>query len=190
MVANADADAAKAEQVDAILDQLAGVGRPSHEVEAELDAAAAARGNTDAAPADLAAADNDEEDVEPSEAEKILGEISVAERRALAALHRTGTAARWLIDEVSREVAELAANPPRRARRVTNLPTMKPGGLRAEVVAWLRANPDTEITPAGLSKQLGGRSSGAIANALEKLVEAGEAVRTSDKPKRYQAAAA
>ena len=37
-----------------------------------------------------------------------------------------------------------------------------------------------------LSHMLGGRSSGAIHNVLEKMIKTGVAVRTSDKPKRYR----
>jgi hypothetical protein len=38
--------------------------------------------------------------------------------------------------------------------------------------------------PTGIGRALG-RSSGAVANALERLVTAGWAVRTNDRPRRY-----
>ena len=37
-----------------------------------------------------------------------------------------------------------------------------------------------------LSHMLGGRSSGAIHNVLEKMIKVGAAVRICDKPKRYR----
>ena len=53
------------------------------------------------------------------------------------------------------------------------------------VLVQLRAGGE----PASPSKLAGvlGHSSGAIGNALERLVEAGLAERTSDRPRRYQA---
>ena len=57
------------------------------------------------------------------------------------------------------------------------------------VAATLAAHPDIEYTPTQLSHLLNGRSSGAITNAIEKMVKAGSAVRTCDKPKRYRHAA-
>jgi len=60
------------------------------------------------------------------------------------------------------------------------------GELAAMVAAKLAAHPDIEYTPAMLSHMLGGRSSGAIHNVLVKMVQAGAAVRTSDRPKRYR----
>jgi hypothetical protein len=63
----------------------------------------------------------------------------------------------------------------------------RPGGLRDLVLETLNTSPSTEYTGAEMGKVLG-RSSGACANALEKLAEMGEAVQTSDKPRRFRKA--
>lgn len=62
---------------------------------------------------------------------------------------------------------------------------LAPGALRGQVEDWLRDHPDQNFGPTEIGRKLL-RSSGAVANALEKLVANGVAVRTSDKPKRYQ----
>lgn len=64
---------------------------------------------------------------------------------------------------------------------------LAPGALRGIVEDYLRDN-SGEFSPNAIGKALN-RSSGAVHNALEKLVESGYAVRTSDKPKRYSHAA-
>ncbi|GAA1291745.1 hypothetical protein [Saccharothrix xinjiangensis] len=58
------------------------------------------------------------------------------------------------------------------------------GALRGMVEDHLRQHPGEEFSPNAIGKALS-RSSGAVHNALEKLVESGYAVRTSDKPKKY-----
>lgn len=63
---------------------------------------------------------------------------------------------------------------------------LAPGALRGMVEDYLRDNPG-EFSPNAIGKALD-RSSGAVHNALEKLVESGYAVRTSDKPKKYSLA--
>lgn len=62
---------------------------------------------------------------------------------------------------------------------------LAPGALEGQVEDWLRDHPCMDFGPGEISKKLL-RSSGAIANALEKFVRNGVAVRTSDKPKRYR----
>ncbi|MCX4750584.1 hypothetical protein OG455_34620 [Kitasatospora sp. NBC_01287] len=66
-------------------------------------------------------------------------------------------------------------------------PRLLPGGLHRLVLDHLRANRDQAWTPTAIAKILG-RSSGAIGNALTTMVSRGEALMTSDKPRRYQAA--
>jgi hypothetical protein len=61
------------------------------------------------------------------------------------------------------------------------------GGLEAIVLDHLKTNPKSDFTPAGLGRTLG-RSSGAVANALDKFTEEGTAIQTSEKPKRYKLA--
>ncbi|EWC64502.1 hypothetical protein UO65_0109 [Actinokineospora spheciospongiae] len=66
---------------------------------------------------------------------------------------------------------------------------LAPGALRGMVEDHLREHPGEEFSPSTIGKALN-RSSGAVHNALEKLVDNGCAVRTSDKPKKYSLAAA
>ncbi|WP_156755865.1 MarR family transcriptional regulator [Actinokineospora pegani] len=60
---------------------------------------------------------------------------------------------------------------------------LAPGALRGLVEDFLRDNTG-EFSPNTIGKALN-RSSGAVHNALEKLVASGYATRTSDKPKKY-----
>ncbi len=64
---------------------------------------------------------------------------------------------------------------------------LSPGALRGMVEDYLRDN-SGQFSPNAIGKALN-RSSGAVHNALEKLVESGYAVRASDKPKKYSLAA-
>lgn len=67
----------------------------------------------------------------------------------------------------------------------TGLARLGKGGLEELVAGHLRANPKVEFTPSELGNKLN-RSSGAIGNALERMVKAGTATRTSDRPRRYR----
>ena len=67
---------------------------------------------------------------------------------------------------------------------------LAPGGLAQLVADMLTEHPFTEYTPTMLSHLLGGRSAGAISNALERQVKIGSAIRVSDKPRRYRHATA
>lgn len=62
-----------------------------------------------------------------------------------------------------------------------------PSPLRPLVAQHLNAFPDLEFTPGEIAKVLG-RSSGAVANALDTLVGQGEAVLTCERPRRFRAA--
>lgn len=66
---------------------------------------------------------------------------------------------------------------------------LAPGALRGMVEDYLREHAGQQFSPNAIGKALG-RSSGAVHNAVEKLVQSGYAVRTSDKPKKYSLAAA
>ena len=68
-------------------------------------------------------------------------------------------------------------------------PAARPGQLRDLVAAHLAAHPGAEFTPHAIGRVLG-RSSGAVANALDRLTALGQAQLTSDKPRRYQHQAA
>ncbi|MFD2420375.1 MarR family transcriptional regulator [Amycolatopsis pigmentata] len=60
-----------------------------------------------------------------------------------------------------------------------------PGALRGMVEDYLRDHPGEEFGPVTIARSLGGKSSGAVSNALDKLVAAGTAVKTQDAPRRY-----
>ncbi|MFE3317532.1 hypothetical protein [Nocardia sp. NPDC059195] len=62
---------------------------------------------------------------------------------------------------------------------------LAPGALRGLVEDHLRDHPSEEFSPHQIGKALGGRSSGAVHNALVKLVDAGVAKITSDRPKKF-----
>jgi hypothetical protein len=64
------------------------------------------------------------------------------------------------------------------------------GALRGMVEDYLRGHPGKEFGPTAIAKELGGKSSGAVSNALDKLVEAKIAVKTQDKPRRFALAPA
>ena len=83
-----------------------------------------------------------------------------------------------------RPVAEVIA-----ATNKTGLPKLAKGKLEELVTGHLKAHPKAEVTPSELGNKLN-RSSGAVGNALERLVKAGKAARTSDRPRRYRHKAA
>jgi hypothetical protein len=64
---------------------------------------------------------------------------------------------------------------------------LRNGELRRQVAAYLADNPGTSFTPGDVARGLGGRSSGAVANALAALAGAGHAEQITTKPARYQA---
>jgi hypothetical protein len=67
---------------------------------------------------------------------------------------------------------------------------MAPGALRGLVEDHLRDHPHEEFGPTAIAKALAGKSSGAVSNALDKLVADGTAVKTKDKPRRFALAPA
>jgi hypothetical protein len=58
------------------------------------------------------------------------------------------------------------------------------GWLRERCIEWSRTSSGTERGPTAIGKALG-RSSGAVSNALERMVASGYATRTSEGPKKY-----
>ena len=62
------------------------------------------------------------------------------------------------------------------------------GRLAEAVLDYLQANPG-DHGPVGVAKALGGKSSGAVGNALGRLAEQGRAVLVGDSPRRYRASA-
>lgn len=63
---------------------------------------------------------------------------------------------------------------------------LAPGGLAALVADYLAGHPEVEFTPTELSRLLGGRSSGAIYNALAKMTVGGTALQTCQSPRRFR----
>jgi hypothetical protein len=61
----------------------------------------------------------------------------------------------------------------------------RPGQLRELVAAHLAAHPGEDYTPHEIGKIID-RSSGAVANALDKLVSLGQATLSWEKPRRYR----
>lgn len=80
----------------------------------------------------------------------------------------------------SRAAAPTLEPAPQPARRLVR------GGLAAQVAAYLQDHPDSDFGPVAVAKALGGRSAGAVGNALTKLTDAGAVVPVSDHPKRYR----
>ena len=70
----------------------------------------------------------------------------------------------------------------------TESPRLGKGELAAMVAAFLHDHPG-EHSPLAVAKALGGRSAGAVGNALGRLVASGQATQTGDRPRMYQAAA-
>lgn len=70
---------------------------------------------------------------------------------------------------------------------VSGAPLRQRGQLEAEVLAVLVAEYPAEFGATALSRKLNGASSGAIANALERLCGKHKALRTCEAPKRYRA---
>jgi hypothetical protein len=62
---------------------------------------------------------------------------------------------------------------------------LAPGALRGMVDDHLRDHPGQEFSPVEIARELGGKSTGAVSNALDKLVEDKIAVQTKDRPRRY-----
>jgi hypothetical protein len=62
---------------------------------------------------------------------------------------------------------------------------LAPGGLRGMVEDYLRDHPGEEFGPTAIARALGGKSSGAVSNALDKLVEDKTAVKTKESPRRF-----
>ncbi|OLT16135.1 hypothetical protein BJF79_48825 [Actinomadura sp. CNU-125] len=59
-----------------------------------------------------------------------------------------------------------------------------PGEMRAKVAGHLTAHPGTGFTPHEIAKVIG-HSAGAVSNALDRLVETGDAELVNDRPRRF-----
>jgi hypothetical protein len=69
---------------------------------------------------------------------------------------------------------------------VSGLPKLRPGELQAQVLAVLGGDTRREFTVSDISETLGGRSSGAVGQACDRLVELGQANLMPGSPRRYR----
>jgi hypothetical protein len=154
----ADTDAAPAEDVDSVGTVPDSSVTPD---EADFYDAATAEG-------DVAESANTEptvtaaDEIEPADAEPVVAEETNAAGDGAATDAETATGS------TEDDKARLA-----------------PGALRGMVEDHLRDHPAEEFGPTAIAKALAGESSGAVSNALDKLVEDGVVVKTNDKPRRF-----
>jgi predicted ArsR family transcriptional regulator len=71
--------------------------------------------------------------------------------------------------------------------RATGMDRLRSGELAGQVLSYLREHPG-QHSPTAIAAGLGGRSGGAVSNALARLADRGEATLTQDRPRRYTAA--
>lgn len=130
---------------------------------------------TDTAPTDTSA-DDAQDPVETEAADVVKAESVVAEVSEPAA-----DGAATDVDKPTEDGADATGE--KKAR-------LAPGGLRGMVEDYLRDHPGEQFGPTAIANALGGKSSGAVSNALDKLVEGGVAAKTQDKPRRFALAPA
>jgi predicted ArsR family transcriptional regulator len=63
---------------------------------------------------------------------------------------------------------------------------LRSGELAGQVLDYLREHPG-QHSPTAIAAGLGGRSGGAVSNALARLADRGDATLTQDRPRRYTA---
>ncbi|RSM34922.1 MarR family transcriptional regulator [Amycolatopsis balhimycina DSM 5908] len=117
----------------------------------------------------------DSDDAAPVDAEPVVAEVNdpTAANGADGATTDGDTTTEYGADATDEKKARLA-----------------PGGLRGMVEDYLRDHPGEQFGPTAIANALGGKSSGAVSNALDKLVEGGVAAKTQDKPRRFALAPA
>jgi len=123
---------------------------------------------------------------EAAEAAHAVAQAADAASKALAAGDLPAALAAL---ETAREQAAQGRRVLKAAATGRRAPATRPGGLRDLVEAHLRQFPDGAFTPHQIGKVLT-RSSGAVANALDKLVSLGVAELASAKPRSYRLAPA
>ncbi|MGH3814952.1 MAG: AAA family ATPase, partial [Pseudonocardiaceae bacterium] len=70
----------------------------------------------------------------------------------------------------------------------TGLPILRPGQLLQQVAATLAGDPDRSWSVSDVARELGGRSHGAVGQALDRLTDLGRAVACGGSPRRWRAA--
>jgi hypothetical protein len=142
-----------------------------------------------------ASADSEPQPAPAGEAAELLRhEVASAATQAADVLDNGDTAtALAAMDAICTAAAQtrrlLKAATSGRKPRGTTSPAPRPGQLRDLVHAHLAEHPDADFTPHAIGRVLA-RSSGAVANALDRLTALGNAQLTSDKPRRYRHQAA
>jgi biotin operon repressor len=89
--------------------------------------------------------------------------------------------------ELAADATEPAAGTPDGSLSATE--RLGRGALGTLVRDYLAARPGEDLGPTQVAKGLGGKSSGAVSNALARLEAAGEARLVSTSPRRYRIAA-
>jgi hypothetical protein len=129
-----------------------------------------------------------------------LGQSTVS--KALASMEAAGAASRDVAAPVAGRRLAARWNPATRiqpSERKTVSPAgstpvsdsgdvagrLRPGQLGTLVLEYLLAHQEQEWSPTAVGKALG-RSTGAVANALAKFAASGDAVLTSETPRRYR----
>jgi hypothetical protein len=181
--------------------------QPSDEAP-DTTADAAPGDQTDAVdPADVAdrptGDEQDAPDGDGDQSAEAMDEVALAQaREALSALTTVINSASAALDTGDRaaalEAAEAIYGDSAKMRRLIKTaikprprngsgnPHAHPGELRVKVAAHLMAHPGLQLTPHEIGKAIG-HSAGAVANALDKLTESGQAVLTCDRPRRFTA---
>ena len=137
-----------------------------------------------------APADGEPQPAPASEAAVLLHELATAAVQAAGVLDGGDTAAALAAADALRATAAQARRLVKSAAtgrkpRGTAGPAARPGQLRDLVAAHLSGHPDTDFSPHQIGRVLG-RSSGAVANALDRLTALGQAQLASEKPRRYR----
>jgi biotin operon repressor len=126
---------------------------------------------------------------DPAVIEQITGsasQITVAAAAMTTALEAGDLgAARHAIVEIRDHAAEALRAVKTAAGGSRSGTGARPGQLRDLVAGYLHEHPGQEFTPHAIGKALD-RSSGAVANALDRLASLGQAVLSSEKPRRYR----
>ncbi|GLW98785.1 helix-turn-helix domain-containing protein [Microtetraspora sp. NBRC 16547] len=86
-----------------------------------------------------------------------------------------------------RRVARAVLTGPKRAVASSDAVPARPGQLRDRVLSHLKEHPGKDFTPYEIGRVLGS-SSGAVANALDRLVSLGQAELTCERPRRFATA--
>ena len=170
-------------------------GGESIDIQGESTDAAADGGGPDATePADVA--ESEKAAAAPSaewtQALELLAELAGAADHAAAALRRGDAAAALAAADAAYDRAAQTRRTLRSAvtgrKARSSGESARPGQLRDLVRGHLASYPDAEFTPHAIGRVLG-RSSGAVANALDRLTALGQAQLTGEHPRKYKAIA-